>query len=387
MLKQASYYIGLMSGTSLDGIDAALVEIDEERVRLLDFQTFELQDKLKEPILRLQAPGLDEIDALGMLDRALGWAFADAALQLMQQHHINIEQVIAIASHGQTIRHRPLGMHNSDPFTLQIGCAATIAQRTGITTVSDFRSRDMAAGGQGAPLVPFVHQRLFAQTDKNVAVVNIGGIANLTYLGADGLVQGFDTGPGNMLMDALMQSMTDARFAYDHNGELAATGQVNAALLAELFNNNFFAQQPPRSTGREDFGEDVLHQIMAKDICDADKMATANALTAQSILQSCDFLPEQPDVWLICGGGAHNQQLLQHLSGALAPVVVQTTDEVGLAADAVEAVAFAVLAAHTLQGKTNTLASVTGAVEDVCGGQITPGKNWQQVLKMLHGQG
>ncbi|MDX8384439.1 MAG: anhydro-N-acetylmuramic acid kinase, partial [Ghiorsea sp.] len=283
--KPAEYYVGLMSGTSLDGIDAAVVEIAENQVRLLHFATFPLQDKLKEPVFRLNSPGFDEIDAMGMLDRALGHAFAEAALQVIQQAKLNPEQIVAIGSHGQTLRHRPLGLNNSDPFTLQIGCPATIAERTGITTVSDFRSRDIAAGGQGAPLVPFAHKQLFSQTGSNIAVVNIGGIANITYLGADDQVLGFDTGPGNMVMDALMQSMTDARFAYDEDGDLAAMGQVNQALLDDLLAHPFLQKQPPRSTGREDFGEHIVQQVQSVDIPDADKMATLCEFTAQSIAE------------------------------------------------------------------------------------------------------
>jgi len=263
---------------------------------------------------------------------------------------------------------------------VQIGCAATIAEKTGITTVSDFRSRDIAAYGQGAPLVPFVHQRLFAEKGKNIAVVNIGGIANITYLDADGLVMGFDTGPGNMVMDHLMQTMTDARFCFDHGGELAASGTVEQGLLKTLFEHPFFKRMPPRSTGREEFGDAVVDDMMAVDICDADKMATACEWTAQSIAQSAQFLPNQPDAWLICGGGVHNQHLLSRLTTLLSPVSVKTTNAVGLDADAVEAVSFALLAEKTLLGEPNTIASVTGAMHDVCGGQITPGNNWKSII-------
>jgi anhydro-N-acetylmuramic acid kinase len=378
--SQLTYFVGLMSGTSLDGIDAALVELNGEDVKLVHFITLPLQNKLKEPILLLNSPGFDEIDAMGMLDRALGFAFADAALQVIEAAGLKPEQITAIGSHGQTIRHRPKGLGNSDPFTLQSVCAATIAEKTGITTVSDFRSRDIAACGQGAPLVPFIHQRLFAQADKNIAVLNLGGIGNVTYLGSDGSVLGFDTGPGNMVMDTLMQTMTDARFCYDKDGELAAAGRVDQGLLADLLNQPFFKLIPPRSTGREDFGEAIVDGIMAVDISDADKMATANELTVQSIVQIIVYLPQQPDLWLICGGGSHNQRTLARLETLLSPAAVQTTSAVGLDADAVEAVAFALLAERTLLGKTNTFAAVTGALHDVCGGQITPGKNWGSIL-------
>ncbi|MCF6208285.1 MAG: anhydro-N-acetylmuramic acid kinase [Ghiorsea sp.] len=378
--QQTAYYVGLMSGTSLDGIDAAVVSISGDDVELVAFTTCALEDKLKEPILRLNQPGFDEIDAMGMLDRELGFAFADAALKVIQQAGLEPAQIVAIGSHGQTLRHRPQGMDNSLPFTLQIGDAATIAEKTGITVVSDFRKRDIAACGQGAPLVPFVHQRLFAQTNKNIAVVNIGGIANITYLGADHVILGFDTGPGNMVMDVLMQTMTDARFCYDEGGELAATGKIHRPLLDDLLKHPFFKKIPPRSTGREDFGEGVVHQIMAVDIPDADKMATACALTVQSIVASLQYLPEQPDTWYICGGGALNQHLMQQLAEALTPAQVQTTADIGLPVEAVEAVAFAVLAERTLAGEINTLSAVTGALHDVSGGQIILGKNAKVVI-------
>ncbi len=378
--QQSKLYIGLMSGTSLDGIDAAVVKIAGDDVELVCFDTFELQDKFKEPLLHLNQPGFHEIDAMGVLDRELGFAFAAAAHHVLQKAGLTPEQITAIGSHGQTIRHRPLGVENSLPFTLQIGDSATIAEKTGITVVSDFRKRDIAACGQGAPLVPFVHQRLFAQEDKNIAVLNIGGIANITYLGADGVVLGFDTGPGNMVMDALMQTMTDARFCYDKDGELAAMGQVNQALLDDLLQHPFFKKTPPRSTGREDFGDDVVHQIMAVDIPDADKMATACELTAQSIVDVLQHLPEPPETWLLCGGGALNHHLKQRLADLLNSAQVQTTTDVGLPVEAVEAVAFAVLAERTLAGEVNTLSAVTGALHDVSGGQITPGNNWKNIV-------
>jgi len=342
--------------------------------------TCRLEDKLKEPILRLNQPGFDEIDAMSMLDRELGFAFADAALQVIEKAGLEVSQVTAIGSHGQTIRHRPQGIDDSLPFTLQIGDAATIAEKTGITVVSDFRKRDIAACGQGAPLVPFVHQRLFAQANKNIAVLNIGGIANITYLGADNVVLGFDTGPGNMLMDALIQTMTDARFCYDEGGELAASGHVYQPLLDDLLQHTFFRKTPPRSTGREDFGEVMVQQIMAVDIPDADKMATACALTVHSIVASLQYLPEHPDAWYICGGGALNKYLMQQLTDKLAPAQVQTTTDIGLPVEAVEAVAFAVLAERTLAGEINTLSAVTGALHDVSGGQVILGKNAKVVV-------
>ena len=379
--QAVSYYMGLMSGTSLDGIDAAVISISGDDIELVHFNTHPIPDKLKEPILHLNQPGYHEIDTMGVLDRELGLAFANAALHTMTEAGLEPAQIKAIGSHGQTIRHRPQGIDHSLPFTLQIGDAATIAEKTGMTVVSDFRKRDIAACGQGAPLVPFVHQKLFAEQDKHVAVVNIGGIANITYLDVEGTVLGFDTGPGNMVMDALMQTMTDARFCYDEGGELAASGQIHQPLLDDLLKHSFFKITPPRSTGREDFGEGVVHQIMAVDISDADKMATACELTVQSIAGSLQFLPNKPDVWYVCGGGALNAHLKQRLSDVLAETPVQTTADVGLPVEAVEAVAFAVLAERTMMGESNVLSSVTGALHDVCAGTITPGNNWRSCFK------
>lgn len=378
--KKPVYFVGLMSGTSLDGIDAAVVNLSCDDVELVAFETFELKDKLKEPILRLNQSSFNEIETMGMLDRELGFEFADAAFAVIKKAGLMPESITAIGSHGQTIRHHPQGIDGMLPFTLQIGDAATMAEKTGITVVSDFRKRDIAACGQGAPLVPFVHQRLFAQQDKNIAVVNVGGIANVTYLGADGAVLGFDTGPGNMVMDALMQTMTDARFCYDKDGELAAMGAVNQPLLDDLLQHDFFKKTPPRSTGREDFGEAVVQQIMAMDMPDADKMATACALSVVSIVSSIQYLPQQPDDWYICGGGALNYHLMQQLATQLAPANVQTTTDIGLPVEAVEAVAFAVLAERTLAGEINTLSAVTGALHDVSGGQVTLGKYAKVVI-------
>jgi len=369
-----------MSGTSCDGIDVAIM--DANRLSLHDFATQPLPHALREPIIRLASPSFDEIDTFGNLDRALGVAFAQAALKTLEASNVPKSHILAIASHGQTIRHRPQNLQGDYPFTLQIGCAASIAEITGLTVVSDFRRRDIAASGQGAPLVPFAHQQLFEDVhNQNTAIVNIGGVANITMFYSDGRVQGFDTGPGNMIMDGLMLALTDGRYAYDKNGELASLGKICQPLLNHLLQHPFFTQEPPKSTGREAFGAPLVHQILAwSGISDADRMATACALTAQSIAMCTTFLDVQPQQWLICGGGAHNASLLSMLDVALAPALVRTTQSQGIAADAVEALSFAVLAKHTLLGRTNTLHGVTGANHDVCGGQITPGENWGTVL-------
>lgn len=378
--------LGIMSGTSGDGIDVAIVRFDRQpgnKPELLQFSELPMPAQLRKSILRLASPGddADAIDSMGRLDRHLGKAYAEAALTAIKLAGLKPADIAAIGCHGQTIRHRPEGEY---PFTLQIGCAATLAERTGITIVSDFRSRDMAAGGEGAPLVPFAHQSLFGTTDDNVAVLNIGGIANITWLGADGSVTGFDTGPGNMVMDGVMLAITAGRNNYDQNGELAARGCVCLPLLHDLMAHPYLHRTPPKSTGREAFGEEIVQHILTwPEITDADRMATACRFTVDSIAKSRRFLPATPQRWLICGGGARNRHLMQQLTQALAPAEVLPSDAAGIPSQAVEAASFAMLARATLTGEHNTRSAVTGASHDVCGGEITPGHNWKALLQEL----
>jgi anhydro-N-acetylmuramic acid kinase len=379
-MRDPSLFIGVMTGTSCDGIDIVIVRFSE-KPELLHFMEHPMPKKLHEPILRLASPGMDEVDAMGELDRALGEAIAVAIVESIKDAGLSAQDITAIGSHGQTIRHRPRARH---PFTLQIGSAAVIAEKTAITTISDFRSRDMAADGQGAPLVPFAHRQLFASENRNTAIVNIGGIANVSWLGADGNVIGFDTGPGNMVMDGLMLALTDGRHGYDQRGELAATGNICRPLLDTLMGHPFLHRSPPKSTGREEFGEQVVDQILEwPDLCDADRMATASAYTVQSIIGGMEYFPDKATQWYICGGGSRNSHLMQQLKEQLSPAQVDSTAAVGIPPQAVEAVSFAILARQTLMGETNTLPEVTGASHAVCGGQITPGKNWQELLQNI----
>ncbi len=373
-------FIGIMSGTSCDGIDVAIVRMNE-KPEIVHFCEYPLPAELHEPLLRLAAPGINEIDTMGELDVLLGQAFADAVLKSIADAGLQASSIAAIACHGQTIRHRPAARH---PFTLQIGNAAVLAEKTGITVVSDFRSRDMAAGGEGAPLVPFAHRQLFASATQNTAVLNIGGIANITWLGKDGETTGFDCGPGNMLMDALMLELSDGRNGYDADGELAASGEICEALLEALMQHPFLQRRPPKSTGREEFGVDMLATITAwPQLSDADRMATAAAFTVRCIADAVRFFDDKPQRWLVCGGGVCNRHLLAGIKAQLAPASIATTDETGIPAQAVEAVSFAMLAYRTLRGQHNTLSAVTGANRDVCGGLITPGGNWPQLLQHI----
>lgn len=376
----ASLFIGIMSGTSTDGIDVAIVRMAEQP-ELLHFSEYPMPSKLRDAILRLTAPGFGEIDNMGGLDRALGHVYADAALSAIKDAGLQTADITAIGNHGQTIRHRPATQY---PFSLQIGCAATMAERTGITTISNFRSRDIAAGGEGAPLVPFAHRQMFASNREDIAILNIGGIANITWLGANGSVTGFDTGPGNMIMDALMQSLSHGEHSFDESGQLAASGCVNDALLDKLLQHPFLQQTPPKSTGREQFGNEIIQQILNwPDIPDADCLATASRFTADSIALSARFLPAAPSRWLCCGGGVRNTHLMHQLKELLAPANVDTTASAGMPPQAVEAVSFALLARQTLTGIPNTLPQVTGATHAVCGGQITPGNNWPDLLQNI----
>ncbi len=379
------YLIGMMSGTSCDAIDVALVHADT--YELIHFIEHPMPHEIRETILRLSASGLDEINTMGSLDRALGKIFSEAVLSLLKKYNISKQHILAIGNHGQTIRHQPQASAGESPFSLQIGCAATMAEQTGITVVSDFRRRDIAADGQGAPLVPFAHQQLFHNIDKPIAILNIGGIANITMLNQDGSIQGFDTGPGNMLMDALMLSLSDGRHAYDKHGALGASGKMCKPLLQQLMQHLFITATPPKSTGREVFGEDMLHPILAWDgLSDADRMATTAAFTVKSIVAQIPHLHKLPTSWLVCGGGALNNHLMQGLQDALAPAEVLTTDDVGIPSAAIEAISFAILSKQTLLGQNNTLCEVTGASHAVCGGQITPGNNWFQIISWIQSQ-
>lgn len=380
--KYSHLIVGVMSGTSADGIDVAVVAIEKDGdFKLKHYQQYPMPKELREPVLRLAEPGVNEIDPMGELDQAIGKAIARAVLKTLNDNDIHPDEITAIGSHGQTIRHRP---HGKPPFSLQIGCPSTIAECSGITTVADFRRRDIAAGGEGAPLTPFVHQILFGEQDNNVAVLNIGGIANVTYLPSNGPVIGFDTGPGNMVMDGLMLTLSDGRDSYDNDGELAASGNVCSSLLNQLLTHAYFKRRPPKSTGREDFGRDIIDIILGwQDISDADRMATATELTARAIAGSRDFLPERPGTWYVCGGGAANTQLMNRLEKLLAPANVLETGQKGIPTDAVEAVCFAILGWHTLLGRSNTLPEVTGAKHTVTAGHIVPGENWPELLQTL----
>ncbi len=351
-------YLGLISGTSADGIDAALVAFDGDAPRLLLGQTHAYPAELRESLLTIsQATGAISLDTLGELDQRVGMAFAEAAITALEAAGVASDAVAAIGSHGQTLRHRPLGPH---PFTLQIGDPNVIAERTGIRTVADFRRRDVAAGGQGAPLLPALHAALFADASADVAVLNLGGIGNLTLLPRAGGVRGFDTGPANCLLDAWIGEHTGG--ARDEGGRWADGGTVDAVLLEELLADPYFELSAPKSTGRDYFHLDWLRAQVGDTSRDPrDVQATLLQLTATSIVAALRSELPQATRLIACGGGVHNAALMQCLRTLAAPIELSTTAAHGLDPDFVEAVGFAWLARATVAGNAGNLPAVTGA--------------------------
>ncbi len=350
-------YLGLISGTSADGIDAALVRFDPG-CELVQARTFAWQPVLRTQLIALgQAQDAVSLDEVGMLDVQVAHAFCDAARQLLEHAGIPAGAVRAIGSHGQTVRHRPAAAF---PFTWQLGDGNVIAERSGITTVADFRRRDVAAGGHGAPLMPAFHAALLRADDEDRAVLNLGGIANLTLLPRRGTVRGFDTGPANALLDAWCERHTGR--AYDADGLWAARGQVDAALLARLRAEAWFALPPPKSTGREQFHLDWLASH-AGDAARApeDVQATLLELSAVTIADALRATQATTKRLLVCGGGVHNLRLLQRIQAALPGVRVESTAAHGLDPDFVEAMGFAWLARETLAGRPGNLPDVSGA--------------------------
>ncbi len=355
------HYIGLMSGTSADSVDAVLVAIPSEApLRVLAVHSHPLPRELRIAIEALMSRADNELDRAGELDVAVGHLFADAAMALIAHTQLGARQIRAIGSHGQTIRHRPQAHH---PFSLQIGNPAVIAERTGITTVAHFRARDIAAGGQGAPLAPAFHAWAFRSPNRTRVIVNVGGIANITVLPSDPTapVVGFDTGPGNTLLDQWMQRHHGK--LYDESGAWAARGMVREELLVALLADPYFQQRPPKSTGREHFNLDWLNRFVTRfpQFSAVDVQATLTHLTARTIAQAIDECAPRAAEVFVCGGGSHNRLLMGTLAALLAGRRMDTTEALGVSPDWVEASAFAWLAHQTMEGRPGNLPSVTGA--------------------------
>ncbi|MCB1675467.1 MAG: anhydro-N-acetylmuramic acid kinase [Halioglobus sp.] len=372
----ASLYVGLMSGTSMDAVDAALVSIDSAGTTLIATHLHPIPDPMRRQIAALSRTGPDEIERMGTLDRELGALFAVAALQLLRGASTPPARVAAIGSHGQTIRHRPPcnGRGTPQSFTLQIGDPNTIAEHSGITTVADFRRRDIAAGGEGAPLAPAFHAAAFARPDCGRAIVNIGGFANVTLLDGARLGAGFDTGPGNSLLDGWIHRHRGE--ACDRDGRWAAGGTVVPALLERLLQHPFFSRRGPRSTGREAFHMDWLDECIGAQSPvpgPRDVQATLAELTAVSIARGIQSGPVDVAEVYLCGGGAHNRDLVNRLGRHLPGKRLDSTAGIGMAPDWVEAVTFAWLAHQTLRGLAGNAPVVTGARGTRVLGGIYPG--------------
>jgi anhydro-N-acetylmuramic acid kinase len=365
---QDGLYLGLISGTSADGIDVAAVELSADRIELIAGRTYAWEPALRAEILRVsQIDPTVSLDSFGELETAVADAFAEAALKLLDDFKIDRARVAAIGSHGQTLRHRS---HGPRAFTLQIGDPSRIAERTGCSVVADFRRRDVAAGGQGAPLVPAFHRAVFAKPDEARAVLNIGGIANLTLLG-DGPVLGFDCGPGNGLMDAWCLHHRGSGF--DADGAFAAEGAVNDALLARLMADDYLLAPPPKSSGRDRYHLGWLEsQLDGRELAPEDVQATLLEFTAASIADA--LVRWQPDGArvLVCGGGVHNPRLMQRLAAHLPGRSVESTSAHGVDPDFVEAMTFAWLARETLAGRPGNLHEATGAAGPRVLGGIYP---------------
>lgn len=357
-------YIGLMSGTSIDGIDAVLVEFTQHQQRLIAHHAQSWPEVLQQRLRQLVQPGENEIEQLGALDVLVAEQFANATSQLIKLSGVSSESIIAIGSHGQTIRHRP---NQATPFTLQIGDPNQIAEQTGITVVGDFRRRDMAAGGQGAPLVPAFHNELFRSPDETRVILNLGGIANITLLpgnpSAD--VIGFDTGPANTLLD--LWARRHLQTTYDHNGDWSSSGTVNKKLLELLLSDDYFTLAPPKSTGTEYFNAHWLDQRLMKftDLPPADVQATLCQLTVTTVANAIQQQAPKCKRIIACGGGVYNQTLMRELADTLNPIPLETTAMYGIEPEHVEATAFAWLAMRTLSQLSGNLPSVTGASHKV----------------------
>ena len=381
--KRKMRVVGLMSGTSADGVDAAVVEVSSRKVRLLAFDTFSYPAALRRQILGLCRPESARLDDICHYNFVLGEVFADAVLKLCSKSGISLDTIDLIGSHGQTIYHQPGGKRygrRKIRSTLQIGEPSVIAQRTGITTVADFRPRDMAAAGEGAPLVPYADYILFKHDRLTRAVQNIGGIANVTFLPGgceqDDIIA-FDTGPGNMIIDSIVRFITGGRKRFDAGGKLAAQGSIDKPLLGEMLLHPFLRRRPPKSTGREEFGAAFAEQIYRragnKGLAYADVAATVTALTAKSIARAYRrFLPAIPDEIILCGGGSHNRTMVGMLHEELPDVKMLSTYDFGISVDAKEAVSFAILAWATIKGKMNNVPAATGAECPVILGKIVP---------------
>lgn len=376
--------VGLISGTSADGIDAALAEIDRKpdlKIRLIEFDTYPYPAGLMKRIIDL--PSMPDIGKISYLNFYIGELFADAALRIARKGGINISKVDLIGSHGQTVYHMPKSRGGSRVdigSTLQIGEPSIIAERTGVTTVADFRPRDMASGGEGAPLTPYLHYHLFSDKISRL-IINIGGMANITYLAGGGKITdtiAFDTGPGNAMIDEMFRICFRSRTGIDHGGEMAAKGNISKELLRSLMRHPFIKKDPPKTTSREEFGRILTDKSIKKGerlgLNRYDLLATVTAFTSESIIyNSRGFIEKGISEVIVGGGGTRNNFLMGSLEKGFNPIKVSTFEDHGISSRAIEAMAFALLAHETIHGRPNNLPSVTGAKRPVIMGKVIPG--------------
>lgn len=372
---------GLMSGTSADGVDVALVDIDNRSQQLIAFETVPYPTKFRKAVFELFNPKTSHVNTISHYNFVLGDFFAKALINVCRKSNVPLDTIDLIGSHGQTIYHNPQGTKHAGKqirSTLQIGEPAVIAGQTGITTVADFRPGDIASGGQGAPLVPFADFILFGHRKSNRVLQNIGGISNLTFLQANGTMDdmiAFDTGPGNMITDGLVALITNNKKKYDRNGALATKGRINESLLRQMLSHPYFRKRLPKTCGRKEFGLDYCRDLYKKSkekhIQNVDLLATATAFTARTITQAYEqFLPSLPDEIILCGGGCRNKTLVNMLAHQLHNVKILTTGDFGIDPDAKEAVSFAILAWATVKGIPNNIPSATGAKTSAILGKI-----------------
>ncbi|MBS4207906.1 anhydro-N-acetylmuramic acid kinase [Bacillus sp. FJAT-50079] len=385
---QQEYVVGLMSGTSLDGIDAVVVEIIDENdqidIKQVHFLSLPYSEALKEELMKLCDPNRVRVNDISLMNMFLGELFAEAAIEVIKASGLERNDILCICSHGQTIFHQPDPIEiDGRPIisTLQIGDISVIAEKTGIMTIGDFRTRDMAVGGQGAPLVPYTDFVLFADQEIGRVLVNIGGISNITVLpkgSREADVVAYDTGPGNMIIDAFTKWATDGKQSYDRDGAIAASGSIHKNWLEQLLKHPYYDLSAPKSTGRElfglDYAKDLWQQAENLGIKDADKIATVTELTAKSVVME---IRKQARIVhlkevLVSGGGRNNQTLMQRMSHHLlgTEIEVRGVEQSGINADAKEAIAFALLGYQCYKKQQNNLPAATGATKKVVMGKI-----------------
>lgn len=383
--KNEKLVVGIMSGTSVDGIDVALVRIvghaEVTKTELIAFENYPFSNKIRELIFELFELSSSNVKAISQMNFLLGELYTQAVFKICEQTGVQIEEIDLIGCHGQTIYHHPEvelidGINVSS--TLQIGEGSVIAKKTGIITINDFRVGDMALGGLGAPLVPYPEFLLYRSNEKHIALQNIGGIGNVTILPKGCTLEevyAFDTGPGNMVMDGIVHHLTQGQQSYDINGEMGAKGQVDEAFLATLLEDSYFKLVPPKTTGREYFGKEYVEAFIkagrARGLSDEDLVCNATALTAKSIALAYQLFVKHPiDQLIIGGGGSYNQTLINMIKTEFIGTSVLTQEEFGLNSDAKEAIAFAILANEIIHSQPSNVPSVTGALYPTLLGKI-----------------